>query len=426
MRILNQLYNAAAFLLSIPAGGLFLLKRRGRARLLDRYGLWGLSSELQEGERLVWFHGASMGEVNGLAPVIREFRRRFPGFRVLLTATSISGMEKGREVADFVRLLPFDSRPWIHSALGRLPLEVLVISETEIWPGLLEYLQRRAVKVALINAIISEYSYRNYCALKPLLAGVVDALKLVLTMDERSRERFIELGVASDRVRTAGNSKYDLSPSISSREAALDLRAQFFGSTHAVLTLGSLRPGEDDLWFPALAEKWLGSEKLNVVVAPRHREKFEHFAGRLETAGLPFVRWSERRRQGRPVAQSKGEIVLLDTLGDLESVYSFSDVSFIGGTLVDWGGHNPLEAAAYGSVIVLGPYVSRIADIVEILRRHAGLLEVRLAEDAGRLIENLSAGQIDTASAGRGARQAWEEASGATARILDGLAELLR
>lgn len=424
MRILNWLYNAAILPLSIFAWPLFMLRARGRARLKERYGFWNLSKELRPGEKLVWFHGASMGEINGLIPVIKLFRKQFPQFRVLLSATSINGLEKGKEVADITRMLPFDSPVWLHFALGGISVELFAVSETELWPCLLEYLQKKGTKVALINAIISDFSFNNYRALKPLLAAALDRMDLVLTMDEKSRERFIELGVQPGRVRTAGNSKYDIRPSVTSRDVSRELRAEYFTGTQPVLTLGSIRPGEEDFWLPALRDMWLEKKPFNVIFAPRHSEKFEFFAAKLRAAGIPFRKRSARKDTGIS-AGACGEMVLLDTLGELEKVYSFSDISFIGGTLIDWGGHNPLEAAAYGSAVVLGPGNSRIRDIVEMLQKNQALLEVSSLEDVKKLVEDLAAGNIDFKSLGEGARRTFDEASGATLRIIDGIRGLL-
>jgi len=194
-----------------------------------------------------------------------------------------------------------------------------------------------------------------------------------------------------------------------------------------VLVLGSLRPGEERYWFPGLAA-FRGGAPLNVVVAPRHQERFEYFAERLSAHGLAF-----RRRSGAAGSEFSSDprqlapdVVLLDTLGELERVYSFADAAFIGGSLVPgFGGHNPLEAAAYGVCVAMGPHCENVDDLIESLRERGGYIPLRTAEDAGALIARLSAGDAGLAAVGRQGREVWRLNSGAADRIMAAVDEVI-
>lgn len=405
MTIVKKAYSLLNMVVPPLLGPFFLMRPRGRSRLLERYGNWRLAAD-----GVLWFHGASMGEINGLLPVIDATRAAYPDTPVLVTATSVTGLERAASHADYLRLLPFDGRFWIKRALAQLKVRRFVFAETEIWPGLLDYLASAGVPVFLVNARISDYTFRRYRMISRFWGDFFGPITKILAATPAAAERFAELGAAPERLAICGNAKYDLAPRVTDEQQALELRRTFFGdNTDPVLVLGSLRPEEEDLWFPAVADAIRRGLCFNLLVAPRHKEKFSFFADRLTECNLSFKRRSEREQS---------RIILLDTMGELDSAYSFADAAFIGGTIADWGGHNPMEAAAYGACIALGPHVQNIEDIAAALKDKNALVTVKSGDDITKLLQMLCDEPERVRAMGRGAREVWQVNAGATERIM--------
>lgn len=370
MACATRLYSGFATLFAATVGPLFALHARGRRRLHERFGSWRL--ELPE---VVWFHGASLGEMNGLVPLMRRWRATNPTVPILATATSTTGLERAAEVATLVRLVPFDTPICIRRALGDTRIRAFIFGETEIWPSLIAELESRAVPRCMVNARIGAASYRRYQRFGRLFRPAFAALTEVCAVSAEDERRLVELGVDPSRCRTVGNAKYDLGEAVIA-EADKTQLSDFLGLARApVIVLGSLRPGEEERWFPILQRN--RAESLTVVVAPRHPEKFDFFAAALRGAGVPF-----RRRtagEGPPVTAGL-DVVLLDSLGELRNFYSAAALAFVGGSLVDWGGHNPLEPALWGVPVAIGPATSSVAEIVAALSGAGAVLP--LTDDA--------------------------------------------
>lgn len=380
-----RLYSGVIAVLAFVVGPLFALHGRGRRRLKERFGTWAL--ELPE---VVWFHGASLGEMNGLVPIMRRWRATFPEVPILVTATSTTGLDRAADVASVARLVPFDSLLFLRRALGGVRIRAFIFGETELWPGLIAELERRGVPRFMVNARIGARSVRWYRVCGWIFRPAFRALTQVFTVSLDDRRRLLEVGVLEDRCRVVGNAKYDLALAPLTPEQHERLTTFLSPARAPVIVLGSLRPGEEALWFPALSAYWdtplsrangaAGTTRdtpLTVVVAPRHPEKFEYFAAALRATGMPF------RRRSDPLTRppDKGlDIVLLDTLGELRHFYGFAALAFVGGSLVDWGGHNPLEPALVGVPTATGPATSTVTDIIAALDEAGG--RIRLSDEA--------------------------------------------
>lgn len=407
-------YSLATLVASPLLVPFFCLKPRGRMRLRERFGAWDL--DLSE---CLWFHGASLGEINGIIPLIELAKRKWPGLAVLVTATSLTGLERAKEVANEVRLLPLDHPWWIKRALQRINPRVFVFGETEIWPALIQELSNRNVPMYMVNARISDKSYGSYNLFRPFLKFLFSKLESIAVADEVSKQRFLALGAETGKVYLAGNAKYDRAPSITSVAERVALKQTVFDNAYPVLVLGSLRPNEETYWFPAIAHILNSGAKLNIVVAPRHREKFEYFAQALTRFCLPFKRRSEVGAGGNLGSANTAEVLLLDTLGELERFYSMANMAFIGGTLENLGGHNPLEAAAYGACIVLGPHVQNIRELASQLESTNAVIMVQSEQDIERALQGLQAGEKYIVETGGRAQELCKKHQGAGARIVE-------
>ncbi|MFP5209251.1 MAG: 3-deoxy-D-manno-octulosonic acid transferase [Acidobacteriota bacterium] len=376
----------------------------------------------KRGRALVWVHAVSVGEVLAVTRLVKELDAALPDFFVAISTTTRTGQQLARERfgADRVFYCPLDlpwaTRAWLHAMQPRL----LVLAETEFWPNLLNGCFRREIPVAVVNARISDRSWPRYRRLRWLWKPILRRLSRVLAQSETDGRRLRALGCVSECVSVAGNLKFDVRAAGESAATRL-LKAAAGGRRLAVA--GSTLEGEE----AELLEAWpllLAAEpELAMVLAPRHPERFGAVAALLERAGVSWSRRSNWKEQA-PAALRPGEIVLLDTIGELASVYSLAEVAFVGGSLVPAGGHNPLEPAQFGVPIVMGPHYVNFRAITEDLREHRALRIAGKEELAATLIELLQ-NPKEAAAMGERARQVFAQQAGATDRCVQALRALL-
>jgi 3-deoxy-D-manno-octulosonic-acid transferase len=351
----------------------FFASSRGRYRLKERYGFWPFS--LPTNQSIVWFHGASLGETQSVAELLPFFKSKFPSSFFLHTSVSNYAEKIGKELFDGSAFLPFDSKKFLKQALKNSTIKLLIICETELWPELIRFVKNQGGKVLIINGRISDTTVNRYRVLAPFLRDVVKAISLACVIDRASKDRYANLGIPNNRIIITGNTKYDRKPSITSKEEATVYAHTIFSTPKSIITLGSIRPQEEKIWFDPIREIMSKYHDLQLIVAPRHKEKFEYFENALSNAGLSAVRFTTLKAEKRP-ANDNERIVLLDTFGELERVYSYSSLVFIGASLVPIGGHNPLEAAAYRVPVVMGPHSFTVGEIVSDLKKTNGIIEI--------------------------------------------------
>jgi 3-deoxy-D-manno-octulosonic-acid transferase len=373
-----------------------------------------------DGRPAIWLHAVSVGEVLAVSRLVGELERAFPEFRLLISTTTKTGQDLARDRfgPDRVFYCPLDLAWATRAYLEALNPRMLILAETEFWPNLLSGCYRRGIPVAVVNARISDRSWPRYKSLKGLWRPFLSRLGRVLAQSEVDAERLRALGCVAERVTVTGNLKFDVRAA-KEAEATRMLKAGAEGARFVVA--GSTLEGEE----AALLEAWPllleGDKKLVMVMAPRHPERFGTVAALLEQLGVDWVRRSDWK--AGELLRS-GQVVLLDTIGELASVYSLASVAFVGGSLVAAGGHNPLEPAQFGVPIVMGPHYSNFRAITEDLRTHNALRITEKDELAKTLMELLSDGETAKAL-GERAKKVFDEQSGATRRSVEALRALL-
>ena len=347
-----------------------------------------------------------------MSRLVGELERAFPEFRLLISTTTKTGQDLARERFGQERVFycPLDL-PWATRAyLKALKPRMLILAETEFWPNLLSGCYRRGISVAVVNARISDRSWPRYRFFKRIWRPLLSRIGRVLAQSEIDAERLRTLGCVAQRVTVSGNLKFDVRAAVEA-EATRMLKAGAEGARFVVA--GSTLGGEE----AALLEAWprlLTSDKnLVMVIAPRHPERFAAVAALLDQSGVDWVRRSGWKSEDTLRA---GQVVLLDTIGELASVYSLAAVAFVGGSLVAGGGHNPLEPAQFGVPIVMGPHYANFRAITEDLRKHDAL---RIT-----LMELLSDGET-ARDMGERAKKVFGQQSGATGRSVEALRSLL-
>jgi 3-deoxy-D-manno-octulosonic-acid transferase len=379
----------------------------------------------RESRPLIWIHAVSVGEVLAVSRLVSELDAAFPDHFVAVSTTTRTGQALARERFGAARIFycPLDL-PWaVRSYLNALQPRLLVLAETEFWPNLLAGCFRRKIPVAVVNARVSDRSWPRYRRLRALWRPFLSQLSRVLAQSQTDADRLKAIGCPTDRTIDAGNLKFDVRAAGESDATRL-FRVLAIGLRFIVA--GSTLEGEE----AALIEAWprllQADPRLVLIIAPRHPERFELVAALLARSGVSWVRRSGWRKQ--PAASiaplQPGQVVLLDSIGELASIYSIASVAFVGGSLVPAGGHNPLEPAQFGVPILMGQHYANFRAITEDLLAHNAIRVASREDMAASLIELLDDEPAAQAMGGR-ARQVFEQQAGATARCVEALRELL-
>lgn len=318
----------------------------------------------------IWVHAVSAGETNAAAPLIE--RLLAAGHSVIVTHMTPTGRERARILfGDRVKraYAPYDLPRAMTRFLARVRPSALVIIDTEMWPNMLRYTKASGAVTSLVNARLSESSARGYARIGSITGPMLASLDIVATQTASHGERFVKLGLPIERLHVAGSIKFDASLPDDLAGKASAIRAKM--GTRRVFLAASTHPGEEEIILDATA----GVDVL-LVLAPRHPHRADAVEAICQERGLRLVRHSD----GSP-CDSRTQVLLLDTMGELLYFYEAADVAFVGGSLVDVGGHNPMEPAALNVPFFMGPYLRNIEDIAAMFVEASGMRVVTSGEE---------------------------------------------
>jgi 3-deoxy-D-manno-octulosonic-acid transferase len=372
--------------------------------------------------KTIWVHAVSVGEVLAASRLVNELGTRVPQYRVLLSTTTRTGQRLARERTGIAHsfYFPLDF-PWIvQRYLRKLDPVLLVLVETELWPNLLTACRRAAIPVALVNGRISDRSLPRYMRLRGLWKGILAGISIVLAQSEEDVKRLKAIGAPAGRVWFTGNLKYDVR---SAAPAAITnmLREKLAPGTR-VLVCGSTLEGEEEILLDAFRQLLKTVPDCVMILAPRHPERFGRVAGLLKHRKEPYVRRSNWMK--RPAKIKPGTVVLLDSIGELASVYALASVAFVGGSLVPAGGHNPLEPAQFAVPVVMGTHYANFRTVIDTLVQ-AEALKVATTETLLPMLENLLTDHEAANALGVRALEVFQHQAGATGRTITALLGLL-
>jgi 3-deoxy-D-manno-octulosonic-acid transferase len=376
----------------------------------------------------IWIHAVSVGEVLTARPVIRELRRQHPRLRIFLSTTTPAGHKLARsnvQDADAVFYFPFDLGIFVRRTMDLVRPKLFLMVETEIWPRLLRECRERGVKTAVINGRLSQRSYPRYRLVRPFMRRVLADIDRFCVQSEESARRFIDLGATPSRVTVTGSLKFD---SLDFAGAGLEARARQrvlrflrVSPTRPVIVAGSTMKGEEAVVLHAFRRVRSSSPNTLLILAPRHPERFDEVDEMCRHEGFKTVRRSELAIDAEP----RADIVLLDTIGELATVYQLGTVVFVGGSLVATGGHNILEPAIFGKPIVFGPHMENFAEISDAFLANGAGVQVRSDGELEQALTALMTDPVRRARLGAAARALVEANRGANDKTLAVLAELL-
>jgi 3-deoxy-D-manno-octulosonic-acid transferase len=381
-----------------------------------------------DGDESIWIHAVSVGEVLTARPLISDLKRRYPNLRMFLSTTTMAGQQLARrsvQDVDAVFYFPFDLGFVVRRTLDLVRPKLFVMMETEIWPILLRECRARGIKTAVVNGRISARSFPRYRMIRPMMRRVLDHIDRFLVQSEESARRFIDLGADPGRVVVTGSLKFD---SLELSSTALQARARdrvlrYFRvpASRPVIVAGSTMKGEEALVLRAFRKVRTTAPNTLLVLAPRNPERFGEAEQLARAEG-----WKVARRSDLAIdAEPRVDIVIVDTIGELATIYQIATVVFVGGSLVATGGHNVLEPAVFGKPIVFGPHMQNFREIADAFVTNGAGVQLSGDDQLEEAFLSLMGDPVRRARLGAAARALVEANRGANEKSMTVLAALL-
>jgi len=393
-----------------------------RQRWRERFALKRFKV-LEQAQAVIVLHVVSVGEAMAARPLVEQLLKAYPDHCIWLTSTTPTGSATvqrlfGERVAH--SYLPYDLPGAVARFLEQLQPCLFLIMETELWPNLYAGCARRQIPLMLVNARLSTRSVRGYQRVAGLVKQTLQAVQFIAAREQQDALHFQQLGALAERIQVCGNIKFDLNFPEQALQQAQAWRQQW--GTRPVWVAASTHAGEDEQLLKVhtqLRQRW---PDLLLILVPRHPERFNAVAALCAAESLTLVR---RSQQATPQPTEQTAVLLGDSMGELQSWYATADMAFIGGSLVDVGGHNPLEAALCGVPTLTGPYQHNFVDIYPPLIAAGGAVQVESASD---LVDHLAAWLADPLArqaAGQAARQFMLAQQGVVARLMRPIQQLI-
>lgn len=351
-----------------------------RKRILERFGFFKFSFK----QKSVWIHAVSVGEVVAAIPIVHYIQKKFPNHAIVFTTMTPTGSSRVKQAFGdqvFHVYIPYDF-PWaLNRFFAKIKPCLFIILETELWPNILFACQARQIPVIVANAHLSERSVRGYSRIPALTQKMLQCIHHVAAQSKLDAERFLKIGLEAQKLSVMGNIKFDVQYKNSAAEIEKinDLKKNFNG--RFVWIAASTHPCEEFLILSAF--KIIQNQIPNVLLflVPRHPERFKSVEMLIQEQNLSVL-----TRSSGSWVQANTAVLLGDTVGELLAFYQTADIAFVGGSLVEVGGHNLLEPAALGVPIITGPYLHNYVEISHLLLKAGGMVKISTVEELAATI----------------------------------------
>lgn len=417
--MLHLVYNIIQLTLLVTLSPLLLLvvlvKPKYRSRIPARLG-FGLSSAISPpaaGIRTVWLHALSVGEITSAVPLLKEIRKNWPTSRIVVTISTATGNEIARQqLADTVDVIlpsPLDIRPVVSAFLTRIKPDVYIQVETDFWPNILHMINHEGIPAFLVNGRTSQTSLDSYARYSFFFKPMFLCFNELCMQTERDSKNMAALGVPGQRIHTLGNLKFDtpiietdISTSISSR----------LPGDRLIITAGSTHDGEEKILLETYKHLLSKGLAIYLIVVPRNPKRSPEIAALArESALIPTIRTES--------SDDPGDLFIVDTIGELMQCYLISDIAFVGGSLVNEGGHNPIEPALAGIPVIFGEHMEDFHEVARHLTDGGGSFVVRNDKELTSRLKELVHNDEDRRRAGNAARRCIENQRGVIAQHIE-------
>ena len=367
----------------------------------------------------IWVHAVSVGEVMAASPLLIKIREHYPSKKIILSTITDTGQKVAGERAPEgtgIMYLPFDIFVILNAVVKRLKPEILIVIETELWPNLFRVFRENRIPVILLNGRISEKSFRGYRKISFFMRKVLSHVNFFGMQSEEYAGRIRSLGVGGTRVQNLGNFKFDTKPPSQISGWTAEIRGP-------VIIAGSTHEGEEEMITSVYIELRKVIPDLNLVIAPRHPERFKSVEEMLRSKKIAFAKRSEFGARNTKSEALIGTIVLLDTVGELSAMYGLSDIAIIGKSFRGFGGQNPLEPAYWGKPIICGPHMENFPVIKDFY--DAGAAVMADEKELFSTLKELLLFPERAKEIGSKAREIYTENAGAVERALNVMAKYI-
>ncbi len=400
-----------------------LLSEKRRKTFLQRLGIKRLPENIlsKNNKKPIWIHALSVGEVFSSVPLVMKLKERFSDKRIVFSASTKTGFEIANKLfkknVDSIFFFPFDLLFSVKYITGKINPEVIIIVESDIWPNFLFEMKKRNIPVILINARLSERSFKGYKRFSFIANKLFLYFAKICTQSIEDSRRFMLLGIPSNMISTTGNIKFDQPYNFVSEEEIKQLKKSMniYKPVKKILLAGSTHEGEESILIDAFSMIRKNFADTVLVLVPRNPERARSVVKLCNYSGFSSILMKDFKNIDK---NEKNDVIIIDVIGILKKLYAIADVTFVGGSLVDLGGHNPLEPSAFSKPVIFGQYMSNFANISQMLIDSGGAVEVKNANSLYETIVEILSDSDKARNMGEKAFQVFNSNKGAVEKTL--------
>jgi len=363
-----------------------LVTPKYRGRMINRLGFGDKSriSPPSPGETTIWLHALSVGEVTSAVPLIQGLRKEQPGARIIFTVSTKSGETVARNllygIVDHIIPSPLDILPVVMLFYRRIQPQLFILIETDFWPNLLLFLKHKKRPAVLVNGRISIDSMTGYRRFSFFFRPMFNSFRLLIMQTESDKKNMADFGMSREKIKVLGNLKFDIQ--ITEKQQIPPALSKLLPPDRLVITAGSTHQGEEDILFTAFKRLQKSHPEVTIILAPRDPDRADQIAILAKQQGLTATLRSQ-------TGKNLSDILLIDSLGELIYFYAMADIGFVGGSLVDEGGHNPIEPAVFSIPVLFGPHMEDFQEIANSLIDAGGGEQVTDVESLEHALRSL-------------------------------------
>lgn len=429
------LYNillAAGITIGLPLIiPLVLATDKRRKTVLYRLGLMPLPERIRQNRshhphnRPIWIHALSVGEVLSAAPLIKELKSCFKHQDIVFSASTKTGFEIANKLfkknVDAIFFFPYDLLISVKHVAAKVEPAIVIIVESDIWPNFLFEMKRRNIPVILVNARLSRKSYFGYKLFLFFFKRLFLSFSKICVQSSEDASRFSLLGIPPARITITGNIKFDQQYDFAGREEMNKLRQSLLvNPSQKILLTGSTHYGEEAILLDAFSRLKKKYPDLILIIVPRNPDRAKSVCRICKSAGFFAVTMTELEEK-----KTRQDVIVVDRIGLLKMLYALTDIAFVGGSLVNCGGHNPLEPAAFSRPIIFGPDMSDFADISDMLISSGGSVSVQDAESIYNIVSELLTDNQKAGEMGSMAFKVFNANKGAVEKTLNVIEDIM-
>lgn len=374
--LIYRILSTILFLISLPV---YAAVRASKGKLFGWKEKFGDFQSPNLGDKVIMYHGVSVGEVIALENLIKKTKETFPDYKIVVTTGTKTGQEiahkKYENVADFITYFPFDITFCVNNFLDKINPSVVLIAETELWPTFAAYCHKRNIPLFVINGRISDSTFKSYKFLKGFFKELFKNYTEILTQSEDDCNKFIQIGAPKEKTKVMKNLKFDVK--------RVDSDIEIGKGNSRIIIAGSTHKGEDEIVLNSFANLKSKFSDIKLLLAPRHLTRLSEVKNLVEKTNLKYGQRSQN------ATFQDNDIIILDTMGELSKMYQICDFAFIGGSFNKTGGHNPLEAIVYNKPAITGPSIHNFRDIYWILSKTKAGKIVKTPKELTKYMEKL-------------------------------------